>query len=335
MIRAQRQLAARLDDLEAAIDGPAAGQAHRDLVMPSGGLPVGAPAPGFFLADLEGRQVSLDDLFVEGKPIVLLFVNTGCSPCSALLPDVEMLRQKYCERLGFAVISKGTAEENRVSIGRHINCAVLIDSDSGTSDDYRSRWTPSAVVIETGKTIASGLASGYEAVIALIHHAASEPVRPWRGAKAGESTGVEFGARAPDFSLPDLDGRKVSLSDYAGSRVLLIFWSAECGFCMEMLEELKEYERRAGTTDAKLLLITRGRTEANQTMGLGAPVLLDPEERVFKEFGAAGTPSAVLVNEDGKAVSFLETGAADVLALAGVRNTGRIKIYNMPGPLSL
>jgi cytochrome oxidase Cu insertion factor (SCO1/SenC/PrrC family) len=33
------------------------------------------------------------------------------------------------------------------------------------------------------------------------------------------------GTTAPDFSLTTLDGRKVSLSDYRGKPVLLVFWA--------------------------------------------------------------------------------------------------------------
>jgi len=35
---------------------------------------------------------------------------------------------------------------------------------------------------------------------------------------------LETGQKAPDFTLPDADGREVSLSDFSGSRVLLWFF---------------------------------------------------------------------------------------------------------------
>ena len=35
---------------------------------------------------------------------------------------------------------------------------------------------------------------------------------------------LEVGMRAPDFTLPDKDGRMVSLSDFAGKRVVLYFY---------------------------------------------------------------------------------------------------------------
>lgn len=42
----------------------------------------------------------------------------------------------------------------------------------------------------------------------------------------GEPEGMQTGAAAPDFSLPDVTGQTVSLSDYAGTPVLLFFHMA-------------------------------------------------------------------------------------------------------------
>lgn len=41
----------------------------------------------------------------------------------------------------------------------------------------------------------------------------------------GREEGIARGARAPDFSLSDLDGRIVTLSQYRGQPVLLFFWA--------------------------------------------------------------------------------------------------------------
>jgi len=65
------------------------------------------------------------------------------------------------------------------------------------------------------------------------------------------------------------------------------------------------------------LVVSTGTVEANQEMGLHAPVVLDPAFRVGKTFGATGTPMAVLVDGQGKMASAVAAGAPAVLALAG------------------
>ena len=55
--------------------------------------------------------------------------------------------------------------------------------------------------------------------------------------KVGRS-GLKPGKKAPDFTLPDLDGKDVSLHDYAGRRMLIVFMQAGCGPCGEIVPEL-------------------------------------------------------------------------------------------------
>jgi hypothetical protein len=52
-------------------------------------------------------------------------------------------------------------------------------------------------------------------------------------------------------------------------------------------------------------------------MGLSSPMVLDQEFAAGRAFGASGTPSAVLVDEQGKIASGVVVGASEVLKLAG------------------
>ncbi len=49
----------------------------------------------------------------------------------------------------------------------------------------------------------------------------------------------DVGSKAPDFSLKDLGGKRVSLEDFAGKVVLLEFWATWCPPCRESIPEME------------------------------------------------------------------------------------------------
>src|SRR5262249_8336347 len=68
-----------------------------------------------------------------------------------------------------------------------------------------------------------------DAVEHLVGYAGSHA--PGAAARPPVPQGLPVGTEVPDFRLPDLDGRTVSLADFRGRRVLLVYWNPTCGFC--------------------------------------------------------------------------------------------------------
>ena len=83
-----------------------------------------------------------------------------------------------------------------------------------------------------------------------------------------------------------------------------------------MLPDLKAWEANRPEGAPKLLVVSAGTEEANQAMSLDSPVVLDQNFGVGREFGASGTPSAVLVDAEGNIASEVAVGAPKVLDLA-------------------
>jgi thiol-disulfide isomerase/thioredoxin len=111
----------------------------------------------------------------------------------------------------------------------------------------------------------------------------------------------------------------VNLASFRGEKTLVLFWNPGCGFCQQMLDDLKDFEANPPEGAPKLLFVSSGTKESNREMGLTSTVVLDQQFAVGQSFGASGTPSAVLVDEEGKIASELAVGAPGVLALAGAR----------------
>jgi peroxiredoxin len=136
---------------------------------------------------------------------------------------------------------------------------------------------------------------------------------------------LSIGTPIADFELPDLTGQRISLSHFRGRRVLLIYWSAECGFCDITAAELSGMQGALHENHIQLLLISYGDAEANRRLAseqrLTCPILLlngshTQSSIATSAFEYCGTPSAYLLDEDGKVSRALAAGMDAVLNLA-------------------
>ena len=127
------------------------------------------------------------------------------------------------------------------------------------------------------------------------------------------------GDRSQQGTSRGLSGREVSLADFRGEETLLLFWDPGCGFCKQVLPDLKEWEASAQEGAPRLLVVSAGSEEANEGAGLSATVVLDQQFSAGRAFGASGTPSAVLVDAEGKIAFEVTVGAPRVHELAGTR----------------
>jgi peroxiredoxin len=326
LLRQNGRLLVRIEALEAGLvaagvaSAPDGGQARS-----SAGLPVGEEAPPFALKGLNGETLTLETLHSSGKPVMLLFTDPDCGPCATMLPEIGRWQEEHAERLTVSLISRGDLEENRAAASEHGLRHVLLQKDWEVSEAYRVGGTPSAVLVLPEGKVGSPLASGAEAIRALLWHAIGEPCPDCGKAQPAADrvaravpARTKLGEPTPEVRLPDLSGETVALNDFRGQQTLVLLWNPGCGFCQQMLPDLKEWEDNLPEGGPRLLVVSAGTEEANRAMGLNSPVVLDQQFTVGRAFGASGTPSAVLVDEEGKVASELAVGTAAVLKLARV-----------------
>ncbi|MES2522634.1 MAG: redoxin domain-containing protein [Gemmatimonadota bacterium] len=273
---------------------------------------MGAPAPAFTLPALAGDTSSLADLLASGRPLLLLFMDPNCGPCTALLPQVAQWVREHGDVLAFAVVSRGTPKENRKKFAEPGLPPVVLQERYEVSEQYQTLATPSAVLVRSNGRIGSTVAAGAEAITSLVERFAAGIAAP--GSSGSGAMGM--GTAAPVLALPDLDGRSVELASFQGRDTLVLFWNPDCGFCDRMLPDLKAWEATAGSGAPQLLVVSTGSAEANRAMGLTVPVVLDVDSVGARTLGAGGTPSAVLVDAEGRIASDLAVGAQAVFALA-------------------
>jgi len=306
------------------------------------GLPVGSEAPEFSLSGLYGESLTLDALRSSGKLLMLLFTDPGCGPCNALLPEVGRWQEEHANKLTLSLISRGEVEENKTKAQEHALKNVLLQKDWEVSESFEVRGTPSAVLISPDGKIASPVAGGAEGIRGLLSYAVGEraqlPMQPHQHQTEGQPcpncgkvhvaapsvpAALPLGESAPEVKLPDLEANTVELTkNFKGQQTLLVFWNPGCGFCQQMLSDLREWEQNPPEDAPKLLVVSAGTEEANSEQGLSSTVVLDQNFAVGRAFGASGTPSAVLVDAEGKVASNIAVGAPAVLELAGASRTG-------------
>jgi hypothetical protein len=82
-----------------------------------------------------------------------------------------------------------------------------------------------------------------------------------------------------------------------------------------MLPDLKEWEAAQPEGAPRVLVVSDGTVEDNEAMGLRSPMVLDQTYAVSDAFGGSGTPSAVLVDPEGRIASDVVVGSSAVLDL--------------------
>jgi peroxiredoxin Q/BCP len=104
---------------------------------------------------------------------------------------------------------------------------------------------------------------------------------------------LEAGAKAPAFTLPDQDGNKVSLKDFAGRPVLVYFYPADdTPGCTKEACQFNDNLRAFTRADVTVLGISPDGADKHVKFrtkyGLKFPLLSDADHKVMEKYGAYG-----------------------------------------------
>lgn len=145
------------------------------------------------------------------------------------------------------------------------------------------------------------------------------------GQQTGSGGGADSAANAaPDFTLKDIDGRTVRLSDYRGKVVVINFWATWCVPCAAELPHLQRIYDKYRARGLELLAVSMDGPESVASVvpqarqyGLTFPVLIDEETRVVGIYNPKRTaPYTAIIGRDGAVANTREGySAGDEVAL--------------------
>lgn len=187
------------------------------------------------------------------------------------------------------------------------------------------RWSPWKLGVVLLLTVALGAwyagVRRKSAVPETGPEAGSSPVSDDSTAPGLQGTILEerpqVGYLAPDFALPDLEGRTVVLSNFRGKKaVFLNFWATWCPPCRAEMPTMEEaYQEYKGKgLEILAVSIDTGSKETVQAfmeeLNLTFPALLDPDMAVIQMYRIAGIPGTVLIDRQG-VIRAVEIGYRD------------------------
>jgi thiol-disulfide isomerase/thioredoxin len=191
---------------------------------------------------------------------------------------------------------------------------VLLQAEHEVFDAFALVQMPAAVMIDLDGKVVRETVYGAQPVRQLVADSLglALPSPPARAANP-----VAAGNAATIFRRPDLEGNPLAIGAPAESDTLLLFWNPGCGYCAQLLPELKEWEMRPDRPD--IVVISRGPGGLNRELGLASPIVLDDDGAISRAYGATGTPAAIMIDRHGVVASGVGRGASGVRALVAER----------------
>jgi thiol-disulfide isomerase/thioredoxin len=192
-----------------------------------------------------------------------------------------------------------------------------------------------AVIIAAGLMVWAGVLNyrhrqQQEAAVKQLQSMTAQPTSPTDGSSDagadGSSAGFGgfmehplLGKVAPNFTLKDTEGRKVSLADYKGKAVIVDFWATWCAPCKIEIPWLEQFNQQyagqglqiLGVSEDNLNLDNKAElakqkqdiTDKAKDLGINYPVLIDDANVSTPYGGVDGLPTTFFIDRSGKVVA--------------------------------
>jgi peroxiredoxin len=136
--------------------------------------------------------------------------------------------------------------------------------------------------------------------------------------------GYEVGDKATDFKLKNIDGKMISLADYADAKgFIVIFTCNHCPYAVKYEDRIIELNNKYEPKGYPVIAINPNDPEVvpedsfenmqkrAKTKGFNFPYLLDEGQKVYPEYGATRTPHVYILQKEGNDQFVRYIGAID------------------------
>ncbi|MFB6457266.1 redoxin domain-containing protein [Chitinophaga sp. Hz27] len=122
---------------------------------------------------------------------------------------------------------------------------------------------------------------------------------------------LKVGEAAPAFTIPDVDGKVISLADFKGKYLFIDFWASWCAPCVAQVPYLKSMHEKYKSTQFEMLGISLDSKrdgwlhgiEKHQLSWINVSSLKGWSEPAAVAYGIAAIPQNVLIGPDGKVIA--------------------------------
>ena len=113
------------------------------------------------------------------------------------------------------------------------------------------------------------------------------------------------GAKAPDFTLPGLDGKMVRLADQRGKVVFLNIWATWCPPCVDEMPSMEKLHQQLKDEDFEILAVSIDKQGAEAVLpfmkkhNLSFTALIDAKGSLKYEYQTTGVPETFIIDRNG------------------------------------